>query len=447
MNFIVLPVDTVVKDEPAGNVYLVEDNWNDWWRYRTLYQMYYKDLSDEVLYIGSVKIGEIGMDESQDKPTIPSTFESLNNEKFFSLGQDTYYYENLNRLGDEFRDKLLRKFNDIALDLDLLSKVSSLDVTTQSVLRGINEARVRKKFNSLAQGNSALTDYDFKFIFPGFENDGVTQYELPFTSEPNSNPPTNVQAIIGRNGVGKTHLLNQMVASLIGPKEEQSKFGLFSDSSWSKDEKIFDNIIYLSFSAFDEAKFFEPKKIKKNGIGYTYIGLKTYNITPGGRIKSKLKKSIQTKSTEQLRAEFIESIWQCRAIPSKKARLEQSIDMLNTDPIFAISGVTNLLRTTIEEEQLIEKAKLEKRDLNEEEKKYLKEKFIELAMPMSKRFSSGHSIVLLTIIKLIEELEERTLVLLDEPESHLHPPLLSTFTRILSTLLVSRNGIGIIGRP
>ena len=444
MNFIVLPVDTAVKDEPAGNVYLVEDNWNDWWRYRTLYQMYYKDLTDEVQYIGSVKIGEIGMDESQDKPFIPTTFETLNNEKFFSLGQDDYYYENLNRLGDEFRDNLLRKLNDIALNIDLLSKVSSLDVTTQSVLRGISEARVRKEFNSLAQGNSALTDYDFKFKFPGFENEGVPQYELPFTSVPNSNPPTNVQAIIGRNGVGKTHLLNQMVASLIGPKENQSKFGVFSDSSWSKDEKIFDNIIYLSFSAFDEAKFFEPKKIKKNGIGYTYIGLKTYNTNPGGRIKSKLKKSIQTKSTEQLRAEFIESMWQCRAIPSKKARLEQAIDMLNTDPIFSISGVTDLLRTTIEEEQLIKKVKLEKRDLNEEERKYLKEKFNELALPMSRRFSSGHSIVLLTIIKLIEELEERTLVLLDEPESHLHPPLLSTFTRILSTLLVSRNGIGII---
>lgn len=51
---------------------------------------------------------------------------------------------------------------------------------------------------------------------------------------------------------------------------------------------------------------------------------------------------------------------------------------------------------------------------------------------------------MLTISKLIEELEESSLVLLDEPESHLHPPLLSTFTRILSNLLVKRNGVGII---
>lgn len=58
--------------------------------------------------------------------------------------------------------------------------------------------------------------------------------------------------------------------------------------------------------------------------------------------------------------------------------------------------------------------------------------------------SSGHAIVLLTITKLVETVEEKTLILLDEPESHLHPPLLSAFTRALSDLLINRNGIAII---
>ena len=58
--------------------------------------------------------------------------------------------------------------------------------------------------------------------------------------------------------------------------------------------------------------------------------------------------------------------------------------------------------------------------------------------------SSGHSIVLLTITKLVDMVEEKTLVLLDEPESHLHPPLLSAFTRALSDLLHARNGVAIV---
>lgn len=58
--------------------------------------------------------------------------------------------------------------------------------------------------------------------------------------------------------------------------------------------------------------------------------------------------------------------------------------------------------------------------------------------------SSGHAIILLTITKLVEKVDEKTLVLMDEPESHLHPPLLSAFTRALADLLTNRNGVAII---
>jgi hypothetical protein len=51
---------------------------------------------------------------------------------------------------------------------------------------------------------------------------------------------------------------------------------------------------------------------------------------------------------------------------------------------------------------------------------------------------------LLTITRLVETVAERTLVLLDEPEAHLHPPLLSAFVRALSDLLTNRNGVAII---
>ena len=60
------------------------------------------------------------------------------------------------------------------------------------------------------------------------------------------------------------------------------------------------------------------------------------------------------------------------------------------------------------------------------------------------RMSSGHAIVLLTMTRLVETVDEKTLVLMDEPESHLHPPLLSAFTRALSDLLNNRNGVAII---
>ncbi|TYO68683.1 AAA family ATPase [Rossellomorea marisflavi] len=438
MEFRILPVDSDVKKEKSGYIYLVEDNWNDWWRFRVLYQVYYKDEIEEVHYIGSVKIGEKDMEEDQDKVNLPDHFNAPLNRNFFSLGQDKYYYENLNRIGDQFRDDYLKYMNDIALDLDLYKVVKNLDVTSVALLRDLSEGKVKKTLNNLAKGNSSLSEYNFKFVFPTDLKE--PKYELNFESEPDSNPPTNVHALIGRNGVGKTYLLNKMVASLMKSKDELKGEGEFSNLNvFHRSEKLFDNIIYLSFSAFDNAKYFSSKKIKRKGIGYSYIGLKQKV-----RRKGSTKTTVETKSTEELRSELIEGIWICKNIPSKRARLEQALDMLNSDPVFSMSGISDLLAIDKNEETIQRVADLEKRLLSENEKKLLKTHFYEKSLPICKKFSSGHSIVLLTITKLIQELEEKTLVLLDEPESHLHPPLLSTFTRILSKLLVSRNGIGIV---
>lgn len=46
--------------------------------------------------------------------------------------------------------------------------------------------------------------------------------------------------------------------------------------------------------------------------------------------------------------------------------------------------------------------------------------------------------------RLVELVDERTLVILDEPEGHLHPPLLAAFVRSVADLLVKRNGVGLI---
>ena len=58
--------------------------------------------------------------------------------------------------------------------------------------------------------------------------------------------------------------------------------------------------------------------------------------------------------------------------------------------------------------------------------------FARRARRIFRKLSSGHKIVLLTITKLVEKVEEKTLILVDEPEAHLHPPVLSAFVRALS---------------
>ena len=95
--------------------------------------------------------------------------------------------------------------------------------------------------------------------------------------------------------------------------------------------------------------------------------------------------------------------------------------MLQADPIFRDAEVSLLAQTGVDLDEV-------KAD----------------ARRIFKNLSSGHKIVLLTITRLVETVEEKTLVLLDEPEAHLHPPLLSAFVRALSDLLINRNGVALI---
>jgi predicted ATP-dependent endonuclease of OLD family len=73
-----------------------------------------------------------------------------------------------------------------------------------------------------------------------------------------------------------------------------------------------------------------------------------------------------------------------------------------------------------------------------------RDQYLQSVRPVLKGMSSGHAIVLLTITRLVATVEEKTLILMDEPESHLHPPLLSAFIRALADLLIEQNGVAII---
>lgn len=99
-----------------------------------------------------------------------------------------------------------------------------------------------------------------------------------------------------------------------------------------------------------------------------------------------------------------------------------TMTLLNSDPIFANNGASALLTPQGTEEG----------------------ELVVSAQELFSRLSSGHKVILLTLTCLVAITMERTLVLMDEPENHLHPPLLSAFVRALSALLIQKNGLAII---
>lgn len=114
---------------------------------------------------------------------------------------------------------------------------------------------------------------------------------------------------------------------------------------------------------------------------------------------------------------------------ARAARWRHALEMLEADPIFKDADVAALA---------------DDMQTNADDDSDIAHDFARRASSLFRRLSSGHKIVLLTITRLVETVEERSLVLIDEPETHLHPPLLSAFVRSLSDLLINRNGVAII---
>jgi predicted ATPase len=424
VRFTVLPAKASV---PVGaNVAFLERNGWDDFGFKTLFDLYYRDADGTVHFVGAVKIGSFELGRSGGQPDVPHEFDQLN-QLHFSLGQDDSYYSQLNSLGDDVRDEILQALNDVAVNPELFARALTQPVTGKSLLRTVSPATVRNQYHRLAQGGLRLSAYGFSYAYPSPRDMPGTGEPpaLSFSVVPESQPPTNVHVIIGSNGVGKSRLLNRMENVLVGPPrgrdmgaiefaaDESGRPGIAAMTNVPEPSAQFANLVSVAFSAFDDFEPVSSRKAQSRGLGYTYIGLKKIE-RPG------TKDAGDMKDPRALAVEFGNSVRICLQ-GARLARWRRALRVLESDPIFAEAEIASLAEAGTDDEVLRARA----RDL-----------FHEL--------SSGHKIVLLTVTRLVESVEERTLVLLDEPESHLHPPLLSAFVRALSDLLVNRNGVAII---
>ncbi|MES2387872.1 MAG: AAA family ATPase [Bacteroidota bacterium] len=410
MKFYLSTSNELLRIKKANVIVLYLSAWDDWFTYSTLYNVYYFNNNEVKISLGSVKIGQKNM--RTRSPELPESFRTLSSS-FFSLGQDDSYYESLNSLGAAFREEVLRALNDMALQNSIYLEALNENVTKVSLLRSVSKISVEGQFRRLAQGNASLTPYNFQYIAPKHLKSATGPMVLDFNVLPESNPPTNIHVVIGRNGVGKTHLFSNMILTLLNDNKSNSKYGhfIFKDQP----EKLFANLVSVSFSAFDEADTIVEKSIeqrdKTKHLNCSYIGIKRV---------SKVTGKVLPKSPIILKNNFVKSVEKCIA-DSKSDKWLAALEMLEADPIFKEAEVSQLAKLTPEED------------------------FTEIASKTFNNLSSGHKIVLLTTTQLVEKIEERSLVLLDEPEGYLHPPLLSAFIRALSDLLVKRNAVAIIG--
>lgn len=412
-----------------NSVLLIKDQWDDWFKYETQFFMSYVDMMGESHDIGAVKIGQENMEKGQRSPALPVQFNQLPAD-CFSLGQSDFYYENINHLGDGIREQILANMRDLAYDPDLYAVVRNQEVTRISLMRDVTHFMITHQYQRIAKGNARLTNYEIEYTYPVVE--GLCETKLNFNVVPDSNPPTNIHVVIGRNNVGKTYLIKNILSSIYSI-DDGIDHGILRATNDSTGrlvrarKQVFANVLCVSFSPFDDYSDILYRVSNKKAMPFTYIGLmqtfpSTDNITDAG-VKG-VKDAIGSISlSDILSNDFYKSLKNCIYSQRKLEMLNKTISVLESDPVFARSDLKHLIDVgkSIPESDLQERTGA-----------------------VFKRLSSGHQVIMLTLVQLIAYLTERTFVILDEPENHLHPPLLAAFIRALSELLISYNGVALI---
>lgn len=386
--------------------YLYQDRWDDF-GYKTTFHAYYYDHSGMRIELGSVHVGFCGMEEGKVIDSIPVSFDALSNE-YFSLGTSEEYYERVSSLGEQTREIIYLALNDMAYNLQIFDMYEKEPVVQTSFLRGRSAFSVRQQLNRVSRGGAYLTPYNFQYTSPILESeDAFSSIALEFNVLPDSNPPTNIHVLIGRNGTGKTRLIQNMVKSL---QLNNNDFGCYKDidNPYDSELKLFANVLCVAFSPFDD--FSSISEVVESVLPFSYIGLD--------------KKSSNLLLTIQ--EQFIQSFENCMNAPTKMKRWLATIDILKSDPAFEESQVHRFVAEWNRDSDLTKSVA----------KAFIKDAFFSL--------SSGHKVTLLIITSCVDKLEEKSIMFLDEPENHLHPPLLSAFVRALSYLLIDRNGVSII---
>ncbi|WP_063857009.1 MULTISPECIES: AAA family ATPase [unclassified Kitasatospora] len=417
MKFEVLAERRFPLDNGPRCLFLVPDGWNDY-SFVTMYDLWFRDGLGNTKPLGQVKVGRRGLDIHQ-RPIEPGSFEAIDQE-CFSLGQDDSYYEAIRDLGDSSRISILKGLRDIAFAPEIFDAVFGEEVTQTSLLRAVERPTVENQFRRIAGGGATLTDYEFRYTPPPpFEDEASERPSkaLDFTVKVGATPPTNLHVLIGRNGSGKTTILRNIAYSTIhspGP------------TTWGSAEMIdspaliFTNCITVSFSAFDTFDLPLDEEARDDLIGRAFIGLHRLN---GRAVEG------PRNLGAQLSDDFCKSI--TRVVGFGRAmRWLRAVRLLQSDPHFE----------RIRADSLLDPGSARIEFYSEEALENLRED----SAALFSQLSAGHKIVLLTLTRLVETVAEGSIVLLDEPETHLHPPLLAAFIRSLSDLLIDRNGVAII---
>lgn len=196
-----------------NTILLKYDNWDDY-GYKTTYNLAYYDKDGKQVFNSYIQIYCTELDEyKQDYGRVDMYIDCDEimqlDERFCSIGADISFYNYLkNYLPNDYRD-VLRRLNDLAYDRERWEQFKKYKGVQKSLLRSSSAEKARVEAYKLLEENednkkSLSFNYEAKVPY----NTG--NILLFFSFEKNINIPYRINALVGKNGTGKTQILNQL---------------------------------------------------------------------------------------------------------------------------------------------------------------------------------------------------------------------------------------------
>lgn len=367
---------------------LRERVWDDY-NNKTSFYLYYIN-SEGTTSFGMVKI--MLKDNPITIDAIPTEFYLLSPE-YCSLGQnDNYYIELKNKFPDNFED-ILFAIGDSAIFPSKQEEFENLNAFKNSLIRNDDAERTLRLIKHKLNGRDLSHLFTFDYVFkPKYSNDEIS---ISFNFNNNQILADRIYAIIGKNGTGKTQLLTSLPTNISQNKAEH--FHPFVP--------MFSKMITVSYSIFD--RFDIPRKTSR--FNYVYCGLKDEkgNVLDERKLVTRFHKTWK-------KIEGLERINKWRAILLNFIEPEilneflvkrESLTSFHNQFEVSISGFNKI-------------------------KNYL---------------SSGQNILLYIITEITANIRFDSLLLYDEPETHLHPNAISQLVNTIYELVEEFQSFCIIG--
>lgn len=363
-------VDKLGDDKPC---FLLNSSvWDDY-GHKTSFQLCYVNQDGNKSPIGKVKICKKKKDNTLD--VIPKSFTTLDLD-YCSLGQDTFYYSNIKKvLGDD-----TMAFLYAMKDAAAYSRISD-DFENDLGFR-----------HSLLRDNSADTALNLgRYVLAGFDPDDRVNFtyktRLAYAPDFNFNIKfdfgrinqednfNRVIAIIGENGVGKTSLLSNLAKSIANQQKD----------CFLPHYPMFTKVVAASYSIFD--KFYD---IDARAFNFEYCGM---HNNEGGLMDLE-----QLKARHKRNAETINAL-------NRGLSLKKFLDNILPNDML---------------ESLFEK------DRRETKFKY------DVYEDYYGKMSSGQTMLTNLIIDITANVRSNCLIMIDEPEVHLHPNAITQIINVVN---------------